>query len=38
MDSEKLKVVFEWVVRIAVLCALLKIVYDVILAEHTFFN
>ena len=38
MDFGKLKVVFEWIIRFAILCALLKVVFDVVLAEHNFFS
>ncbi len=38
MDSEKLKVIFDWVIRIVLFCLLLKFLYDVILTEHSFFS
>ena len=38
MDSEKLKVIFNWVVRIVFFCILMKILCDVILAEHAFLS
>lgn len=38
MDSEKLKVIFNWVVRIVFFCMLVKILCDVILAEHAFLS
>lgn len=38
MDSEKLKVIFNWVVRIVFFYMLMKVLYDVILAEHAFLS
>lgn len=38
MDSEKLKVIFNWVVRIVFFCMLMMVLYDVILAEHAFLS
>lgn len=38
MDSEKHKVIFNWVVRIVFFCMLIKILCDVILAEHAFLS
>ena len=38
MDSEKLKVIFNWVVRIVFFCMLMKVLYDVILAEQAFLS
>ncbi len=38
MDSEKHKVIFNWVVRLVFFCMLMKVLYDVILAELAFLS
>jgi len=38
MDSEKFKLILEWVVRIALFAVLMKFVFDVIITQHEIFS